>query len=813
MTKTRRFLLRLPLLYGVLGLLACPPPRDADVNDDGIVDASDEAIVASCLGADLAAQPQCAAADTDDNGAVTQADLDFVFANGHVPHFPALVASSPAANEGSVLRTAWPRLDFAGEVPLRALATLELACGATPIGVAAYRIASTTVAVNPDAELPAAASCTLSWPGPGGPEAIAFQTAAAGSAEVAYDRFDPSTSAPFPDDYWLVPDASTPTGSRLAIDVPDRAPDVTSLFEALIADTALLDGFSPLALIAVELSDPPDPASLPLTVEASLDPLATVGLFDLTPYSPTFGQRVPFALHVRNDVIDGQQPTHTLVAFPSIPLVPGGRYGFVVTRRAFASPSRPFDPSPFFRDVLAGETPGEDPTVTRARAVASDVVDALVSAAYPPIPRDDLALALRISVRSTDDLPNDVLAMRQEVEAEPAPAITVTRVTPTGGSSAAIVEGTWNAPDWRQTVFLARDGSGAPRITRHVAVPFVLALPDAARNGPVPITIYQHGNPGSANEVATSFQDDLLSSGFAVVGFTDPINRYFPQGAFAQLTGIFGTILFTHHVPEFWVETYGEQIAFLRALESLAAQDFLPVNAPDGTPELDLSRPLTYRGISQGSAHGQAFLAYAPEIKAGALVTGAFRFAEGLFLQDSSDPIGVGSFLDFIAQQVPNVRPPEVWVGFSLFQMLYDQQDGHNHARFLYRDPIPIDGTTQRASVLVVEGIDDHFVPNNATRSLAWQLGPIPHLTPILEDVPYLTNVAEAVTANVDADTTAAFAQYAPIGLPNLPPSPGCEVWSEGHYCGQIASSEQQLLFFLSALGAGPPTISPSTPP
>jgi hypothetical protein len=280
----------------------------------------------------------------------------------------------------------------------------------------------------------------------------------------------------------------------------------------------------------------------------------------------------------------------------------------------------------------------------------------------------------------------------------------------------------------------------------------------------------------------------------------------------AQLVGIFGTILYTHHLPDFWVETYGEQIAFLRALESLAALDLLPVGSPDGAPELDLAQPLVYRGVSQGSAHGQAFLVYAPEIKAASLLTGAFRFAEGLFLQDSTDPLGTGSFLSFISQQIPNARPPDVWVGFSLFQMLFDRQDGHNHARFLYRDPLPIDGTTQKASVLVVEGLDDSFVPNNATRSLAWQLGPIPHLAPILRDVSYLTNVSGTLVGNVDADTTAAFVQYAPAGLPDLPPSPGCEPWVEGHYCGQIGSGPQQIDFFLSALGAGPPSITEAAP-
>lgn len=791
--------------FGALSLLACPVGRNADVNRDGRVNVLDVSLVSSCLGANLALQPACVPADTDGDGRVDQADLDFVVARFHVPTLPALVASDPIEGASGVASTAWPRLDFAGEVPLRSLGTIELACGGAPVEVAAYRITPTTVALNPTVDLPAASACEIGWPGPSGPVVLHFQSAGAGSAaEVHYDRTDRAATAPFPDDYWLVPDPTTPTGQRVAVEVPEREDDVVNLFTALTADSALLDGFSPLALIAVEISEAPVEGSLPMTVEASVDPLASVGLFDLTQGSPTFGQRVPFQLHVRNDFVGDQPPAHTLVAFPSISLEPGGRYGFVVTRHALASGSRPFAASGFFASALAAEAPGEDPAVTAVRAVADDVLDVLVSNAFPPIPREDVALVLRISVRSTDDIPDDVLAMRAQVDAEPPPAITVTEVIPGAGVRAALVRGTWQAPSWRQGVFLARDPDGAPRIVRHVAVPFVMTLPAAARNGPRPVVLYQHGSPGSAEEVLD--QSDLLAAGFVVAGFTDPINRAF-EDAYAQLTGIFGTLLFGRRMPAYWVQTYGEQVAFLRALESFAARDFLPIGAPDGISELDLTRPLAYRGISQGSVHGTAFLAYAPELKAAALVTGSNRFAETLFHQDTTNPTGIGSFLDFLSQQIPNIRAPDVWAGFSLFQMLFDQQDPQNHARFIYREPIEVAGTTQKASVLVIEGIDDSYIPANATRSLAWQLGPIPHLGPVQEPVLYLTATSGSVSANVDAETTAGFVQYRPDGFMSIP-SPDCEGQSEGHFCGQLASKPQQVAFFLSALEDGAPTIT-----
>ena len=795
-----------------LALLSFPrcsrATRAPTANHDGRINADDVGFVSSCLGAPLPAEVACLSADTDDDGRIDQADVDFVVAALVIPSLPELASSDPASGAAAVPRTAWLRLDFVDPVSLRSLRTIELRCGGAPIPFAAHRVTPRTLAIDPRADLPVASACEIGWPGPNGPVALTFASAAPGTAaEVHYDRVDRTALAPFPDDFLLVPDASTLTGQRVAVFVPDREEDVVNIFQSLIADTAALDGFSPLAMIAVEVSEAPELASLPMTVEASLDPFASIALFDMTVGSSGYGRRVAFQLHVRNDVVGSKPIAHTLVAFPSIPLAPGGRYGLVVTERALASPSRPFAASAFFRSAVADPVAGEEPSITAVRDVADDVVE-VAAKSFPPIQRDDVALALRISVRSVGDIPNDVLAMREQVHAEAPPSVTIQSVGP--GSSAAFVRGTWNAPNWRQGVFLARNPDGTPRVTRRDPVPFVLHLPEAAQFGAVPVALYQHGNPGSANEVL--YQDDLVDAGFAVVGFTDALNRAFPD-AQSQLTGIFGTLLYGRRLPDYWVHTYGEQVAFLRALETLAAHDFLPLGAPDGVPELDLQRPIVYRGVSHGSNNGQAFLAYAPEIRAAALLTGATRFAEILFHQDTTDPAGIGSLLDFISVQIPNVRAPDVWAGLSLFQMLFDQQDPQNHARFIRREPLAIDGTTQKASVLVVEGLEDSFIPRNATRSLAWQLGPIPHLGPVLEPVPYLKPVDGSVSGNVDADTTAAFVQYAPSGLSHLPPSPGCEFWSEGHYCGQIASGPQQIAFFLSALGAGPPVIESSAAP
>jgi hypothetical protein len=403
------------------------------------------------------------------------------------------------------------------------------------------------------------------------------------------------------------------------------------------------------------------------------------------------------------------------------------------------------------------------------------------------------------------------------------PAVTITSVEPDSSANvAAIVQGTWEAPEWRfevpgtQRLYFFRDFDGRPIQTGTKAVPFTLALPNAALDGPVPLTMYQHGNPGSAQaEVPGNARRYLAEAGFAVVGFTDTLNRELSPGVTDQMAaltlqvaGVLFPLLNNLRVPEFWMETTAEQIAFLRMIEGLGSLDVLPIGAPDGVPDLDVDAPLTYVGISEGANNGQAILPYAPELRAAALVVGGARLAEVLIHQQADQ------FLTALAGLFPNATPADIWAGFSLFQTIFDVQDRQNHASFIYRDPVLVRGTTRKASILVVEGLNDSFVPNHATDSLAWILGPIPHLQPVQRPVPFLEPAVGPIAGNIDEQTTAAFYQYVPVSIPDIDPTPGCTVLSEtsareGHYCAQSAaeSLRQRVVFFQTALTDPAPAI------
>jgi hypothetical protein len=673
-----------------------------------------------------------------------------------------------------------------------------------------------------------------------------------------HDRIDLGRTSPIPDDYFLVPDASKVTGQRLSFPVPVRTNDVRQVFTAVTAEANLLDGWSPLAHMVVEASSPFDAATLPRTPAESLDPLSTVALLDVDPASPTYGERVPFKLEVRNnDTTAAITPltSHTFLLYPAIPLEPEGRYGLVVTKRVLASPGQPLLPSTFFAAALAPAAPGENAAITKTRTLALDVLDVAAHELAVPIPADDVAYAARISIRSTDSIQDDVQVMKRQVLAAPPPVLTTAQVvTDSNPNVAAYVRGTWNAPEWRGSgVHLVRDGAGRPVVTGTKPVCFRLTLPAAALNGPVPIVIYQHGNPGeSETEVRNSARNFFAQAGYAVAGFTDILNREVGTPAPSpgancidyesptatdeerieqQVLGIVGTLLTDRKIADHWSETLGEQLAFIRAVQNLGTLDLLPLGAPDGIPDIDTSQIL-YHGISEGGNNGQAFVPYAPEVRAAALMVGGARLMEVLIHQQAQ------VFLTTLPALFPRMRPDDIWTAASLFQSDFDRQDKHNHGRFAYREradvPIfcsdlascldadwcddPAHCTDRKPSTLLVEGLNDSLVPNATTESAAWQYD-IPHLAPVQRAVPFLDVVTDEVVANVDAETTAAFYQYVPVGVPGIAPTPGCAVLdpvraNEGHYCAQSAteSRAQRLIFFDTAVDparAAPTIVDP----
>ncbi len=733
------------------------------------------------------------------------------------PPLPTLTASEPAA-DATVSRSAWFVLEFDGQVDPASHSRVIAACDGWWVPVDVHALEPDRLVVRSRPDWPADTDCVLMLSTEAGMESVAFQTLADGAPFVAsYDPTDPEQPLPFPDDYFLVPDASTPTGLRPDVTLPTLTGAFQTMSESVLAvvedPVDRVDGWSPIGNITLNVSRKPDVASLPMDRAASLDPLSSVALIDMTPGSPTYGERIPFQVVSRTDKLQADTArSHNILVWPGIPLEPMGTYGLVVTDRVVDVAGEPLKRSDFSQRILGPTNRSNPPPPLKAQVLAAEVTDAAEDLSPVPIPRQDVVLALRLTIRSTAHFSDDILAMREQVLATP-PNVQITSVTADPNPDvAAVVEGTLDAPLWMDANnFVTRGVDGLPEASATHTIPFILTLPLAAETaGGAPVVIFQHGSscspdPDPANAAACWIlnwqMERYAPSGIAVAGISDSQSRDADgYGGIGFVTDLidFGRITETSLV------TFADQMALLQALQSMGTQDLLPAGAPDGVPDLDPTS-VFYEGQSMGSVHGQAFLAYAPEILAGVLVVGGNRQIENDEYLDRTGASGLRAIADGL-KFVSGTRAEALWMGFSLVAITQDHQDPHNHTRLLYRDPIEVDGTTRKPSLLVVEGIDDPVVTANGIHSLAWVLGSIPHLAPALVPVPDLVETAGPIQGNVDADTTAAFVQYAPDGA-GVPPSPGC-IGLSGHICGMDATEgiARRIRFFQSAL-VGVPVI------
>ena len=740
------------------------------------------------------------------------------------------IETRPEADAVAVPVGSWPELRVFPASASDSVGAIALVCGDEAVAARIHRLAGGRIVVQPEQRLPAARSCRLGWSRAARPEAIAFETFRASAApgralSVVYRRGDPGEVAPVPDDFWTVPDPATPTGLRLDLPVAVRG-DVREVIEGLRPELGKADGWSPIGPIVLPISDRIDVASIPRSVDASLDPTSTIALVDVDPASPGRGERWPFESVLRKDRTAIGIEDHVLWVLPARPLRPGGRYALLMRRGVASRVGRSMIEPSSIRSILDRR---EDAPIGAKAVVAAQlrgVLEVSDSALEIPWTRDDLVFALPFTVRSLADLDRDPLALLADVRALPGPRIEIERVEPGRDPSrplAALVHGRFAIPVWRERRVraLARDGDGRPRVVGRDALRFVLALPRAAAREAAPILMYQHGNPGSADEeIGSPRQDAYLDAGFAVVGFTDLWNRGGPptsasrrQIVVDQVSALANSVRRRAIVPDDWLVTLGEQLALVEALAELAALDVLPAEAPDGLPDLDPALPLVYEGISQGAIHGQSLVAYSDRIRAASLVAGGARLTELALHQAASSMVKALPFLfgDF--------RPVDLWVTLALFQTAIDRQDGHLHALRLHRggEADRRGAAIARPSLLLTAGFADRYIPTRASRSLAWVVGPLAWLEAKEEGGLSLPRARAPLRGNLADGTTGAYVEIVPYGS-SLPAAPGChpevlplseDVLREGHFCAQLAeeSIRRRIAFLRSAVDSAPPTV------
>ncbi|MCL4684355.1 hypothetical protein KJ059_06330 [Myxococcota bacterium] len=744
---------------------------------------------------------------------------------------PAVLALDPADGSTAVPPGAWLRFRLAESARETDLVGFGfgLECDGVRVARAAHALADGALVLNPSPALPPGATCRVVWRAVDGAVAdttFAVAPEAAGlPATALYDRTGPFTISPFPDDYWLADDPGQASGKRIALpELPFPHPLQRQAFATLTGLIDDVDGWSRQTPIVIALSHPLDDSMIPSDELASADPFTPIALVDVDPMSPQYRQRIPYRLLARSDPRPGAGFDHTAILFPSVDLRERGRYAMVFTRRAFATgePGRGFGPAPQFEAVLAEPDADDAPETQQARRAVGAAVEAVASLDDVPIPREDIALALSISIR-TQPSADDLTHVKELALASPAPELVLPDLAvdpcPTPGSfcirlltkRAVEVRGRVRLPRFRTAaqVFARDPNTGLPQPTGIDEVPLVLTLPHTALDAPAVPVMYQHGNPGSPAELLSVHNEQLDDAGFALLGFQDSLNRELAPDTTVQVLQVFIDLLQNQKMPEYWLQTGADQIFFLRAIQGMASLDLLhrgsdgqPALGPDGEPEIDPSLIL-YKGISEGANNAQRFLPFAPELLAAEATVGGARLAETLIHQSASE------ILEQITALLPELRPVELWVGLALFQAGFDPQDGHTYLRHLYREPLlPFAGShdVTPPSTLWTEGVGDSLVPNNASRAMAAELG-IPHVRPVASTLPTLVQIDTPLAGNLAPGVTAGYFQFDPWTTPD------CLLRREfeGHFCPQSGAEAkaQRLHFLLTALDGAAEIIDP----
>jgi len=734
----------------------------------------------------------------------------------------ALVASWPRDGTVDFTRSEWIQIEFAAPPGLALAESFSLQCGGRAVEFSVHEVRPTFYVLNPAGELPGAARCAVRWTEAGVPRSLAFTTAGRGArAEIEYDRRRAGLSPPLPDDHFLDGAPDRPNRLRFAFETFGGERPLHAFAAMLERDLEPLDGWSPHTPIQIPLSAPADPVSLPDSAADSIHPAAALQLIDVDPRSPGFANRVAYQVEQREDPAPATSPRSSLLVHPLQPLRPGGQYAVLVTRSLRTSPGRPFEPSPFTVQLLAEPRENEPPALRAARVRTRTTLWLAENRLVPPIPREDLALVLRFTVGTLDGVGRDLAHVRRQLGVRPVARFEVERIETMEDREdvlEAIVHGTWFGPRWTRGSHFVRDAAGRPVIEGTAPIPFTLALPRDRPLEGAPLLIYQHGNPGSASrEVPAEARRGLAEAGFAVIGFTDVFNRARTRGSndadlaiLMQWVKDFASLRAEGRLPERWLQTHAEQLAFLHFVQGLGEVDLLPSDSPDGIPEIDGAAPLNYLGMSEGANHAPAFLAFAPEVAGAVLVAGGAPIAGALTHQLEGSP--GQSF----ARRALGGHGRDLWSALVLLQAAIDPQDPLNHVPLLYREPIEIEGTTRKASLLLMAGLYDRRIPNRMTDALAWAIGPLPLLAPVTRAVPFLRTRVGPIQGNLTPTATGAYHQIVPFGIVGAigradcrPRDFGLWVSRSGHYCAQLAPSavSERVAFLRSTLDGAPPTI------
>jgi hypothetical protein len=540
------------------------------------------------------------------------------------------------------------------------------------------------------------------------------------------DPLDPTQCLlPFPDDYFTVPDASTPTGLRVDFPVADMPKNVDGV-PIDPSDFDRNDGFSPGTPLLLHVPGIDLAASKIATITdigASLRKNAPIVIIDART-----GHRV--AYWVELDANDPNPAKQALIIRVAADYHDGDRY-VVGLRDLRNNQGVLIQPNPVFAAYRDG-TPLPTQSEAARRRHLDAVMDVLQQAG---VARHSLYLAWDFTVASEQSLTGPMLHMRNVAFAQlgnKAPPFVVSSVTDYTTTQNALIArhlvGTFSVPSFLNepggpagsTFNLGSDGLPAQPPGNIQTANFECNVPrstvaDSISPGstvyPGHPLLYGHGLLGTADEITDPHIEEESNAGNFVTCGTNWLGLSADDVA-TDASAISNLSKFAT-IPDRGDQAMLDALFLGRLMTSPQGFVSSPAFRLGSSPLIDTGASLVYYGNSQGGIQGGALTAISQEFTRAVLGVPGMDYS--LLLDRSID------FAPF--QLVLNAYYPDHLVqqiDLALIQMLWDRSEADGYAEFMTNHPLP---GTPTHRVLLEEAFGDQQVANIATETEARTIG------------------------------------------------------------------------------------------
>lgn len=516
---------------------------------------------------------------------------------------------------------------------------------------------------------------------------------------------------PWPSDQYLVPDAATATGRRVALPAdltPDGLPP--SIF---VAD----DGFSRVAPILTWMPGGFDPATLPpyddegYTAE---QPDSAVLLVE----SGTCA-RVPALVEIDANATDPAQ--QVLIVRAHRALKPATRYVVLLRdslRTALGAAHEPSDAFLALRDGLDSDDPAVAAWRPAFRAVTATIEDL-------ELDTDEVIQAWTFTTRSEEQVVAPPLAM-QDV-AGTASLEGYTLEAPVYEDDRALIYGTLKAPWFLDAdKRMVRDADGVPEVQELRDVPFLVTIPRTV-TAPKQGVLVGHGFFSSLEEPTYGNLFDSLER-WQRPAFSTKFYGFAEEDLLASVGILSGSLDDADTIVHQQLQSH-VNFTVLHRLATDVLADELRVDW-DGDGEAAPIQPidgsfLPYIGASNGGTQGLVMMTTSPVLSRGALIVPGGGWSHMLTRAvqwNQFGPLFEGRYGD----------PRELQLVMAMVQQILDPVDSLNYVEHLLTDRFP--GRAPEVEALAVEAKEDTQVANLVTRWVVRTAG-FPLITPSPVDV------------------------------------------------------------------------------